>query len=63
MSKGIFSGRNWMIGALAAIAVGVSAMTCTLNGGLSVTAGHVEITMNLTPDGGLAIRFINVARS
>ena len=63
MTQGILSARSLMIGALAAIAAAAFAVNCCMNGGLSVRAGTVEMTMNLTPDQGLNIRFMEAARS
>ncbi len=63
MTKGTFLRRSWMIGAIAVVAVAASAVNCSMNGGLSVKAGTVEMTMNLTADQGLNIRFMEAAGS
>ncbi|NBC20971.1 MAG: hypothetical protein GVY06_08025 [Alphaproteobacteria bacterium] len=63
MSKGTFFHRSWMIGAIAAVLAAAFAVNCTMNGGLSVRTGHVEMVMSLTPDQGLDIRFVTAAQS
>lgn len=58
MAQGTTHTRHWRIGALAAIAVIAGATLASANGGLSFTAGGVQMTMDVTAESGLDIRFM-----
>ncbi len=50
--------RHWRIGALAALAVIAGAVMATANGGLSLTTGSVQMTLGVSAETGLEIRFL-----
>lgn len=57
MRKGTFNKQNGRIGAAIALLILTAIATMTATSGLRITAGDVEMSMDVTAERGLQLRF------
>ena len=57
MRKGTFNRQNGRIGIAVALLILTAIAAMTATSGLHITAGDVEMSMNVTPESGLQLRF------
>lgn len=62
MRQGTITRLNAIVGAVAAAGLIATLSVASATSGVRITAGEMEMTMDVTPERGLSIRFVKAAR-